>query len=159
VTLSLTGLAPLALVRSVKSIGGVPGDNLLSVVFTLIRAMMLSVLMTASAFGQSPASGDGLPPAIESVPESRQSATDAHWLTHPYLTGDWGGVRSSLADNGVTMDLRYTSFYQGLASGTGDKDFEYGGALFATNTALYWPVGTPEEVVATSLNFTQKVGE
>ena len=108
-----------------------------------------------------------------------------------------GGARSSLADLGVTLDFRYTSFYQGLVPGTGKEDFEYGGkadafinfdsskmglwegggfrshleyshgdlqtnlggALFATNTALYWPVGMPEEVVATSLYFTQKVGD
>jgi len=34
--------------------------------------------------------------------------------------GDWGGARSALVDEGVTFDLRYTSTYQGLASGTGD---------------------------------------
>lgn len=102
-----------------------------------------------------------------------------------------------MAEKGVTLDFRHTSFYQGLASGTGDEDFDYGGkldafinldsskmglweggvfrshleyshgdlatnlggALFATNTALYWPVDTPEELVATSLYFTQKVGD
>ena len=117
--------------------------------------------------------------------------------TRSRLSGDWWGARSHLADHGVTLDLRYTSFYQGLASGTGDKDFEYGGkmdafinldsgkmglwegggfhshleyshgdapanlggAIFAVNTALFWPVGTPEELVATSLYFTQKVGD
>ena len=120
---------------------------------------------------------------------------DSLW-TRSYLSGDWWGARSYLAEHGVTLDLRYTSFYQRLASGTGDKDFEYGGkvdafinldsgkmglwkdggfrshleyshgdapanlggAIFAVNTALYWPVGTPEELVATSLYFTQKVG-
>jgi porin len=121
---------------------------------------------------------------------------DSLW-TRSRLTGDWWGARSHLADHGVTLDLRYTSFYQGLASGTGDEDLEYGGkvdafinldsgkmglwegggfrshleyrhgdapanlggAIFAVNTALYWPVGTPEELVATSLFFTQKVGD
>jgi len=135
---------------------------------TLIFAVLLSTLASNSASGQSSA-----------------------------LTGDWGGVRSSLAERGVTLDFRYTSFYQGLVSGTGKEDFEYGGkvdafinldsskmglwegggfrshleyshgdletnlggALFATNTAMYWPVGMPEELVATSLYFTQKVGD
>ena len=142
-----------------------PGVNVL---LTLIFAVLLSALATNSAFGQFSA-----------------------------LTGDWGGVRSSLAERGVTLDFRYTSFYQGLVSGTGKEDFEYGGkvdafinldsskmglwegggfrshleyshgdletnlggALFATNTAMYWPVGMPEELVATSLYFTQKVGD
>jgi porin len=145
--------------------------------FIIISALLLLVLVTPLAFGQS--------------------AGEADLLTRSALTGDWGGARSWLADNGVSLDLRYTSFYQGLASGTGDKDFEYGGkidafinlnsnkmglwegggfrshleyshgdapanlggAIFAVNTALYWPTDTPEELVATSLYFTQKVGD
>ena len=135
---------------------------------TLIFAVLLSAFAANSAFGQSST-----------------------------LSGDWGGARSSLTDMGVTLDFRHTSFYQGLASGTGKQDYEYGGkfdafinldsqkmglwegggfrshfeyshgdlesniggTLFATNTALYWPVGTPKELVATSLYFTQKVGD
>jgi len=126
-----------------------------------------------------------------------EASGEADLLTRSALTGDWWGTRSSLADHGVSLDLRYTSFYQGLASGTGDKTYEYGGkvdafinldsskmglweggrfsshleyshgdapanlggAIFAANTALYWPVGTPNELVATSLNFTQKLGD
>jgi len=126
-----------------------------------------------------------------------QSSTDAGWLTRSTLTGDWGGARSTLADRGVSFDLRHTSTYQGLASGTGATNFEYGGkvdafvnldsaklglwegggfrshfeyrhgaapanlggAIFAVNTALYWPVDTRDELVATSLYLTQKVGD
>lgn len=43
------------------------------------------------------------------------------------LTGGWGGARQSLADRGITIDADWTNFYHGLVSGTGDKDFEYGG--------------------------------
>jgi len=102
-----------------------------------------------------------------------------------------------MSENGVDVEVRYTSFYQGLASGTGKKVYEYGGkvdalmyfdseemglwenggfhshleyshgdlktnlggAIFATNTALYWPVDTPEELVATSLYYTHKFGD
>ncbi len=145
--------------------------------FMLTSALLLSALVAPIAFGQS--------------------ASEADLLTRSALTGDWWGARSSLADNGVSLDLRYTSFYQGLASGTGDKGYEYGGkmdafinldssklglwegggfrshleyshgnapanlggAIFAVNTALYWPVDTPDELVATSLYFTQKLGD
>jgi porin len=138
-------------------------------------ALLLAALTLSSAFGQSP----------------------ADWATRPTLTGDWAGARTSLADKGVSFDLRHTSTWQGLASGTGRKDFEYGGkvdafinldsgrmglwegggfrshleyrhgaapanlggAIFAVNTALYWPAGTPNELVATSLYFTQKLGD
>lgn len=145
--------------------------------YMLASGFWLSALIAHSAFGQS-------------------SGESSFWKRST-LTGDWGGVRSSMAEKGVTLDFRHTSFYQGLASGTGDEDFDYGGkldafinldsskmglweggvfrshleyshgdlatnlggALFATNTALYWPVDTPEELVATSLYFTQKVGD
>ena len=143
----------------------------------MVASALLSALVAPVAFGQ---------------------ATDeSDLLTRSALTGDWWGARSSLADHGVSLDLRHTSFYQGLASGTGDQGYEYGGkmdafinldsskmglweggefrshleysygnaptnlggAIFSVNTALYWPVDTPDELVATSLNFTQKVGD
>jgi porin len=44
-----------------------------------------------------------------------------------YLTGDWGGARSRLAEQGVGLEMEYTALYQGLVSGDGDKTFEYGG--------------------------------
>lgn len=43
------------------------------------------------------------------------------------LSGDWSGVRSRLADHGVTFDLESASYYQGLLSGFGDDDFQYAG--------------------------------
>jgi porin len=126
-----------------------------------------------------------------------QVADEREDLEQSTLTGDWNGERSVLADNGVTLDLRYTAFYQGLASGTGDKSYEYGGktdaligmntskmgfweggkffmhlehshgdapanlggAIFSVNTALYWPVDTPNDLVATSVNYTHKLGD
>jgi porin len=45
------------------------------------------------------------------------------------LTGDWGGIRSQLEAAGVTIDLEYTQFYQGLVSGTGPKTPDYGGRM------------------------------
>ena len=44
-----------------------------------------------------------------------------------YLTGNWGGYRDELASHGFIFDFQLTQFYQGLLSGTGDKDWEYGG--------------------------------
>ena len=45
------------------------------------------------------------------------------------LTGDWGGARSQLEAAGVSVDLEYTQFYQGLVSGTGPRTPEYGGRM------------------------------
>lgn len=62
------------------------------------------------------------------------------------LTGDWGGLRTTLAARGITADLESTHYYQGLMSGTGDKSFEYGGRLdlqvnFETGKLGLWDGG------------------
>ena len=140
-------------------------------------AALLSITLAAPlAFGQAPGGYD----VLEISPPS-----------------GWLARRAWLAEHGVSVDYRYTAFYQGLASGTGDTDYNYGGksdlfinldssyfglregggfrshfeyshgdaptnlggAIFGVNTALYWPTDTPDELVATSLYFTQKVGD
>src|SRR5262249_39377463 len=45
----------------------------------------------------------------------------------PYLTGDWLGVRSCLAQQGIMFTGDVTQYYQGVASGGTDTGFEYGG--------------------------------
>jgi porin len=50
------------------------------------------------------------------------------------LTGSWGGLRTSLAERGVTFDVDWTNYYQGLVSGDGDKGFQYGGRADALLT-------------------------
>jgi porin len=62
------------------------------------------------------------------------------------LTGDWGGARTRLAKTGVTVDLDWTNYYQGMFSGTGNKDFEYGGrydafVTFDTTRLGWWKGG------------------
>jgi len=144
--------------------------------FMLPAAFLLSAFVAPLAVGQTPGGYDVL-----------EISPPAGFLAR----------RAWLSDHGVSVDFRYTSFYQGLASGTGDQDYEYGGkmdafinfdssklglwkgggfhahleyshgnaptnlggAIFSVNTALYWPVDSPEELVATSLNFTQKLGD
>jgi porin len=146
--------------------------------FNLIAAALLAASAAPSVYAQSPSPGDSF------------------W-TRTYLTGDWRGARSGLADSGVTFDLEYTATYQGLVSGSWDRDSGYGGkfngfinfdsgklglweggglrthieyrhgdaksnlgnTLFATNTAQLWPVDKPEELVATSIYYTHKMGE
>jgi carbohydrate-selective porin OprB len=165
--------------------------------FMLICTLLLSASTSPSAFGQSPTPSDSSLPIVATSAGSAQAPAPAGFLTSSYLTGDWWGARSSLADNGVNFDIRYTSTYQGLLSGTGDEDFNYGGkvdafinldsgkmglwnggglrshieyrhgdapsnlggTIFAVNTALYWPLDSSDKVVATSVYFTQKVGD
>jgi porin len=49
--------------------------------------------------------------------------------TRDKLTGDWGGLRTDLADYGIGLDLRLSQYYQGVASGGVDRNAEYGGTL------------------------------
>ena len=43
------------------------------------------------------------------------------------LTGDWGGARDDLRDAGYTIDFSKTQYYQGVASGGVNQNFQYGG--------------------------------
>jgi len=54
-------------------------------------------------------------------------ATRPGWLQHDTMTGNWGGSRPWLAEHGITVKPRLTQFYQGMASGDGDRAPEYGG--------------------------------
>ena len=62
-------------------------------------------------------------------PEGSQAVTDQGLWNRPRLTGDWGGARSKMEAAGVKLDLELTMFYQGLESGTGSQDYEFGSRL------------------------------
>jgi porin len=121
------------------------------------------------------------------------------WIEGEHLTGDWWGLRDTLADRGLSSDLSYTGFYQGTLSGSGagSDSFEYGdrfdalidldtgklgiweggsfhthleynfgkapisrgGALIPTNMAAGLPLGYPDELVASSLYFSQRFSD
>jgi porin len=49
------------------------------------------------------------------------------WNSRPKLTGDWGGLREGLHDNGFTFDISSTAYYQGTASGGLQDTFRFGG--------------------------------
>lgn len=47
--------------------------------------------------------------------------------TRDYLTGDWGGVRSDLANKGVQLGVEWNQYIQGVVDGGRDDSTEYGG--------------------------------
>lgn len=53
----------------------------------------------------------------------------ASWMERDTLTGDWDGNRTWLKEHGITLAPRLTQFYQGLAAGENEGDFEYGGKV------------------------------
>ena len=100
------------------------------------RARAWRVLVTAlaavAALGPSSAATQPLAPASAmSVKDAPPAVALDDLMSRSTLTGDWGGVRTTLAKHGVDMDLRHTSTFQGLLEGEGDKNFEYGGKLDA----------------------------
>lgn len=152
-------------------------DNFFDI-WKFVLPLLLVTLLTISVLAEAPA-------PKESIWNSSR------------LTGEWGGLRSSLADKGLSFDLEYTSTYQGLLAGTGSDDYKYGGkfdaflnldsskmglwegggvrthfeynhgdaeafrggVFFPVNSAQFTPLGVPEEVEATSVYFTQNVGD
>jgi len=63
-----------------------------------------------------------------------------------YLTGDWGGLRSKLADHGVQFEFNVTQIYQGVASGGTNRTGRYSGSTdmvlkLDTQKMGLWPGG------------------
>jgi porin len=81
------------------------------------------------------------PPAA--APSSGASADDAATLPdytgapldRHYLSGDWDGTRTSLADKGLTFDIAWTHIGQGVVAGGFRRDWDYGANLDAALTA------------------------
>ncbi|MGL4552598.1 MAG: carbohydrate porin, partial [Gemmataceae bacterium] len=68
-------------------------------------------------------------PADAGQPPPAVNPYEGDPFTRQRLTGDWGGLRSALAEKGLTFDLSATQFYQGVESGGRIRDREYGGKL------------------------------
>ncbi len=84
----------------------------------LARPALLATLVAARA-----ATADGIVPIPAYAAE--------RFELRPYLTGDWGGARTGLANAGVTLDLALTQLVQGVASGGLDGTTRYGGRVEA----------------------------
>ena len=161
--------------------------------------LILSGFFTTLTFAKPSSRPHSVPTPEIRPSEFTQSPDDTNWSTRKTLTQDWGGARSSLADKGMIFDLRHTTTYQGLMSGTrrddddtgfgnkvdafitfnsekmglweggalrvhldyryGNAPSTYGGAIFATNTMLYWPGNSEDRLEATSLFYAHKISD
>lgn len=75
--------------------------------------------------------------------------TGDSWFTWQKMTGNWGGIRSTGADHGITFDLNVTQIIQGNAHGGADTTnaFRYSGTadlelVFDTGKMGLWPGGS-----------------
>lgn len=50
------------------------------------------------------------------------------------LFGDWGGLRTTLAESGLTFDLQWTQSVQGVVRGGRDNGWKYGGSFDLLST-------------------------
>ena len=84
-----------------------------------------------SVFIMSPLSAEdaqiGSEATVRESTVNADATRPASWLERDTLTGDWAGHRIWLKEHGITLAPRLTQFYQGLAAGDGDRNFEYGG--------------------------------
>jgi porin len=100
-----------------------------------MKAWMLAAGVAGSlGFGpaicaQEPAQPGSAVPTVEIVNPCVEPANPfaGDLWTRPKLTGDWGGLRSVLAERGIGLDLYSTDFYQGVTRGGREQAFEYAG--------------------------------
>jgi porin len=72
----------------------------------------------------TPAASPKAPAGLLPVPDYSGS-----FWTRPYLTGDWGGVRTALANKGVQVGVEWNQFVQGVTNGGRDSGTAYGANL------------------------------
>jgi porin len=53
----------------------------------------------------------------------------ADLYTREYVTGDWGGVRTDLANKGIQFGLEFDQYVQGVADGGRERTTKYGGTV------------------------------
>lgn len=101
----------------------------------LIELKTLTAVICSVAFTGAAIAGDLSPPA------QTQPNPDSMW-TRPTLTGDWGGLRTRLADEGVTFNLQYSpEVWSNVTGGTSTGTVYTGLAILQGNVDLRKLVG------------------
>src|SRR5262245_52601187 len=93
--------------------------TLTSSIPALICASILAPAI-ATAADESAAAPQGIVP----IPQY-----SGDWWTRAYLTDDWDGHRTELANRGVQIDVDWTQYVQAITDGGTDRVTEYGGHL------------------------------
>jgi porin len=89
------------------------------------RIACLAALLAAVATTRPRAQG------IVPIPDYT-SGNASSWRLREYATGDWGGSRSTLAEQGLTLDLRSYHLTQSILEGPRDGEEALGGRLQLT---------------------------
>lgn len=103
-------------------------DNPTSAIST--QAADLYPVETGTAAGGSLEGNASIPSTPEIAQDTSGEPPESVW-ERSELTGDWGGLRSQLANSGITFDLYFTQYLQGAVISSGSRDFNYGGCFDA----------------------------
>lgn len=113
-------------------------------------ATFLFAGLTAIADGEKPVTPENTPTAAAPAAESTSPFPVPDYTgglgKRLVLTGDWGGLRTTLAQHGFQAKLSLTQVYQGVVAGGRDKSPAYGGWVnlqldFDTQKMGLWPGG------------------
>jgi porin len=96
-------------------------------------ALSLTGLIGSGALAQT---SDDPPPAPPKPAEGLVPIPDysGDLASRRFLSGDWGGARTDLANRGLTLDLDWTQWAQGVVSGGERIDWDYGGTFDVAGT-------------------------
>src|SRR5262249_48129754 len=102
---------------------------------TIRITFAVSILLTSELYADEDEAPSSQPAAATSqpaMPSIIQKLPDysGDFLHREYMTGDWGGVRTDLAEHGVLFELSATQILQGNAHGGKDTNdaFRYSGS-------------------------------
>jgi porin len=96
-------------------------NNYSDVMKTVILTFILLILAGSSITGQETEESQ-----VNYSVDTTFSESDDKLRDRTTLTGNWGGLRSKLKEKGFIFKASFTNFYQGMVSGEGNKDLEFG---------------------------------
>ena len=92
-------------------------------------------IIGACHIGSSGALALGVALAVSAAPVSAQSqSTLQQWLAQDTATGDWGGARTQLSNDGVDLALNFTTDILGNPTGGIEQRAEFAGMWYGTAT-------------------------
>ncbi len=96
-----------------------------------LAMLLVMASPTFAADGESPPATTLRATATTTQPEGLLSVPDygGDLWNRSYLTGDWYGARTKLANKGVQLDVDWTQYMQSVVSGGSESGTEYGGHL------------------------------
>lgn len=104
-----------------------------------ISSLWVAMLCGSVVAQESPVATSDLPPTesvplpasptMTWVPTPSSSPFEGDFSDRPYLLGSVGGTRDQLAANGIGVNVYSTQFYQGIASGGVNQEFDYNGRM------------------------------